>query len=42
MESLGLVAPTRFNLEGFHNDALEHIPESLWPALGPILEQIAR
>ena len=25
----------------FHNDALEHIPESLWPALGPILEQIS-
>src|SRR5215210_2183079 len=24
----------------FHNKALEHIPEALWPALGPILEQI--
>jgi transposase len=24
----------------FHNKALEHIPETLWPALGPILEQI--
>jgi transposase len=25
---------------GFHNKAAEHIPEALWPALGPILEQI--
>jgi transposase len=25
----------------FHNKAAEHIPEALWPALGPILEQIA-
>jgi len=25
---------------GFHNKAPEHIPEALWPALGPILEQI--
>src|SRR5215210_6528527 len=25
----------------FHNRAPEHIPEALWPALGPILEQIA-
>jgi transposase len=25
----------------FHNNAPEHIPEILWPALGPILEQIA-
>ena len=24
----------------FHNKAAEHIPEALWPALGPILEQI--
>ena len=24
----------------FHNNAAEHIPEALWPALGPILEQI--
>jgi len=24
----------------FHNRAPEHIPEALWPALGPILEQI--
>ena len=24
----------------FHNKAPEHIPEALWPALGPILEQI--
>jgi transposase len=24
----------------FHNRAPEHIPETLWPALGPILEQI--
>jgi transposase len=24
----------------FHNKAAEHIPETLWPALGPILEQI--
>jgi transposase len=24
----------------FHNRAAEHIPEALWPALGPILEQI--
>jgi transposase len=24
----------------FHKNALEHIPEALWPALGPILEQI--
>ena len=24
----------------FHNRASEHIPEALWPALGPILEQI--
>ena len=23
----------------FHNKAAEHIPEALWPALGPILEQ---
>ena len=26
----------------FHKNALEHIPEALMPALGPILEQIAR
>jgi transposase len=25
---------------GFHNKAAEHIPQALWPALGPILEQI--
>jgi transposase len=25
----------------FHKKAAEHIPEALWPALGPILEQIA-
>jgi transposase len=25
----------------FHNKAAEHIPEALWPALEPILEQIA-
>jgi transposase len=25
----------------FHKRAAEHIPEALWPALGPILEQIA-
>jgi transposase len=25
----------------FHNKALEHIPQALWPALGPILETIA-
>jgi transposase len=25
----------------FHKRASEHIPEALWPALGPILEQIA-
>ncbi len=25
----------------FHKRAPEHIPEALWPALGPILEQIA-
>jgi transposase len=25
---------------GFHKKAAEHIPEALWPALGPILEQI--
>jgi transposase len=25
----------------FHNKAAEHIPEALWPALGPILETIA-
>jgi transposase len=24
----------------FHNKAAEHIPDALWPALGPILEQI--
>jgi len=24
----------------FHKNALEHTPEALWPALGPILEQI--
>jgi hypothetical protein len=24
----------------FHKRAAEHIPEALWPALGPILEQI--
>jgi transposase len=24
----------------FHTKAAEHIPEALWPALGPILEQI--
>jgi transposase len=24
----------------FHNKASEHIPEALWPALGPILKQI--
>jgi transposase len=24
----------------FHNKAPEHVPEALWPALGPILEQI--
>ena len=24
----------------FHNKAAEHIPEALWPALGPILETI--
>src|SRR5687767_15448502 len=24
----------------FHNKAAEHIPDTLWPALGPILEQI--
>jgi transposase len=24
----------------FHNKAAEHIPEALWPALGPIVEQI--
>ena len=24
----------------FHKRASEHIPEALWPALGPILEQI--
>jgi len=24
----------------FHNKAVEHIPDTLWPALGPILEQI--
>jgi transposase len=24
----------------FHNKAPEHIPEALWPALGPILETI--
>jgi transposase len=24
----------------FHNKATEHIPEALWPAIGPILEQI--
>jgi transposase len=24
----------------FHNKAPEHIPEALWPALGPVLEQI--
>ena len=24
----------------FHKKAAEHIPEALWPALGPILEQI--
>jgi transposase len=24
----------------FHNKASEHIPDALWPALGPILEQI--
>jgi transposase len=24
----------------FHNRAAEHIPEALWPALGPIIEQI--
>lgn len=24
----------------FHKNATEHIPEALWPALGPILEQI--
>jgi hypothetical protein len=24
----------------FHNKATEHIPKALWPALGPILEQI--
>jgi transposase len=24
----------------FHDKAPEHIPEALWPALGPILEQI--
>jgi transposase len=29
--------PTR----SFHKKAAEHIPEALWPALGPILEQIA-
>jgi transposase len=25
---------------GFHKKAAEHVPEALWPALGPILEQI--
>jgi transposase len=25
----------------FHNKAVEHIPQALWPALGPILETIA-
>jgi transposase len=25
----------------FHKNAVEHIPEALWPALGPILEQIS-
>ncbi len=25
----------------FHKRASEHIPEALWPALGPILEQIS-
>jgi transposase len=25
----------------FHKNAVEHIPEGLWPALGPILEQIS-
>jgi transposase len=25
----------------FHKRAAEHVPEALWPALGPILEQIA-
>jgi transposase len=24
----------------FHKNAAEHVPEALWPALGPILEQI--
>jgi len=24
----------------FHNKAAEHIPEALWPALGPVLETI--
>src|ERR671911_733464 len=39
VKSFGARLP-RCPARSFHKKAAEHIPEALWPALGPILEQI--
>jgi transposase len=39
VKSFGARLP-KCQASSFHNKALEHIPQALWPALGPILEQI--
>jgi transposase len=39
VKSFGVRLP-KCPARSFHNKAPEHIPEALWPALGPILEQI--
>jgi transposase len=39
VESFGARLP-KCPARSFHKRAAEHIPEALWPALGPILEQI--
>jgi transposase len=39
VKSFGSRLP-KCSARSFHNKAAEHIPEALWPALGPILEQI--
>ena len=39
MKSFGARLP-KCPARSFHNKAAEHIPEALWPALGPVLETI--
>ena len=39
VKSFGARLP-KYPAVSFHKRAAEHIPEALWPALGPILEQI--